>query len=349
MRSPYDGLSAEGYDRRYRDRELVARILGYFRTERRAMLMVSTAIVAGSLIGVALPIVLSRTIDQVATAGFSLGAVVAAVTAILLLSLLDWGFSALDRTVAARAVSNVVLRLRRAVFDAVLGHDLSFFDRYPTGGIVSRVLSDTQAFSEVVTMTIGAVSEVVLTVLIFAYLFTIDVPLTLVALLLVPAMFTVSLGFRRLSRRVVTQSRRSVADVSGHVHETMSGIAVAKSFRKEQLLYDQFAPVNQRSFRLGWRHDVVFSSFTPGAGHRRRAGLRGPGVRGRAARGARRRDHRRVVPVPADRPPAVVPARHDRRVLEPVPARPGRRGTRIRPDRHRRRRLSRPVPRRCRR
>ena len=164
---------------------------------------------------------------------------------------------------AARAVSNVVLRLRRAVFDAVLGHDLSFFDRYPTGGIVSRVLSDTQAFSEVVTMTIGVLSEIVLTALIFAYLFTIDVPLTLVALILVPAMFTVSLGFRRLSRRVVTQSRRSVADVSGHVHETMSGIAVAKSFRNEQLLYDQFAPVNERSFRLGWRNDVVFSSFIP--------------------------------------------------------------------------------------
>ena len=151
------------------------------------MLMVSTAIVAGSLIGVALPIVLSRTIDQVATAGFSLGAVALAVVAILLLSLSDWGFNALDRAVATRAVSNVVLRLRRAVFDAVLGHDLSFFDRYPTGGIVSRVLSDTQAFSEVVTMTIRVVSEIVLTALIFAYLFTIDVPLTLVALILVPA------------------------------------------------------------------------------------------------------------------------------------------------------------------
>ena len=248
MRSPYDALSAEGYDRRYRDRELVRRILGYFRSERRAMFLVSTAIVAGSLIGVALPIVLSRTIDQVATAGFSLGAVAVAVVAILLLSVSDWGLSALNRAVSSRAVSNVVLRLRRAVFDAVLGHDLSFFDRYPTGGIVSRVLSDTQAFSEVVTMTIGVVSEIVLATLIFAYLFTIDVPLTLVALILVPATFSVSLGFRRLSRRVVTQSRRSVADVSGHVHETMSGIAVAKSFRKEQLLYDQFAPVNERSF-----------------------------------------------------------------------------------------------------
>ena len=101
----------------------------------------SAAILLAALIGVALPVVMARTIDQVATAGFSLGAVAVAVVAILLLSLLDWGFSAVDRAVTARAVSNVVLRLRRAVFDAVLGHDLSFFDRYPTGGIVSRRLS----------------------------------------------------------------------------------------------------------------------------------------------------------------------------------------------------------------
>ena len=258
-----DRISAEGYDRNYRDRELVGRILSYFRADRRAMLTVSAAIVAGSLIGVALPIVLSRTIDQVATAGFSFAAVALAAAAILLLSVSDWGASAVSRMVGTRAVGNVVLRLRRAVFDAVLGHDLSFFDRYPTGGIVSRVLSDTQTFSQVVLMTIDVVSEVFLALLIFAYLFTIDVPLTLIALLMVPACFSAALGFRRISRRVVTQSRRAVAGVSGHVHETMSGIGVAKSFRKEQLLYDQFAPVNEQAFRFNRRHDVVFFSFTP--------------------------------------------------------------------------------------
>ena len=43
MRPRNDRLSAEGYDRRYRDRELVDRILSYFRAERRAMLTVSAA------------------------------------------------------------------------------------------------------------------------------------------------------------------------------------------------------------------------------------------------------------------------------------------------------------------
>ena len=62
---------------------------------------------------------------------------------------------------------------------------------------------------------------------------------------------------------MVTQSRRAVAEVSAHVHETVSGINIAKSFRKEQVLYEQFTGVNRQSFRLSWRSGVVFSSIFP--------------------------------------------------------------------------------------
>ena len=107
------------------------------------------------------------------------------------------------------------------------------------------------------------VSQTVLVLLIFAYLATVDPVLTLITLALVPLVIGVALAFRRIARDVVTQSRRAVADVSAHVHETVSGIGIAKSFRKEQTLYDQFADVNRLSFRLNWRSGVVFSSIFP--------------------------------------------------------------------------------------
>ena len=142
-------------------------------------------------------------------------------------------------------------------------HDLSFYDQYPTGKIVSRVTADTQAFSEVVTLSMEVVSQTVLVLLIFVYLATVDPVLTLITLALVPLVAGVALAFRRIARDVVTQSRRAVAEVSAHVHETVSGIGIAKSFRKEQTLYDQFADVNRRSFRLNWRAGVVFASIFP--------------------------------------------------------------------------------------
>ena len=45
----------------------------------------------------------------------------------------------------------MVLKLREDVFAATIQHDLSFFDEHPSGKIVSRVTSDTQDFSDVVT------------------------------------------------------------------------------------------------------------------------------------------------------------------------------------------------------
>ena len=258
-----DGIGAEEYDRTYGDRELVRRIFAYFRTEGRRMLIVSAAVALSSVMGAAFPAVMSRAIDQVSDAGTGGGAIAVIVVAIAVLNAGVWGLNAVRRMLGSRAIGNVVLRMRSDAFDALMRHDLSFYDQYPTGKIVSRVTSDTQAFSEVVTLSMEVVSQTALVVLIFIYLATVDPALTLLTLALVPLVVGVALGFRRIARDVVTQSRRAVAEVSAHVHETVSGIGIAKSFRKEQALYDQFAGVNRQSFRLNWRAGIVFSSIFP--------------------------------------------------------------------------------------
>ena len=258
-----DGIGAEEYDRTYSDRELVRRIFAYFRTEGRRMLIVSAAVALSSVMGAAFPAVMSRAIDQVSDAGTGGGAIAVIVVAIAVLNAGVWGLNAVRRMLGSRAIGNVVLRMRSDAFDTLMRHDLSFYDQYPTGKIVSRVTSDTQAFSEVVTLSMEVVSQTALVVLIFIYLATVDPVLTLLTLALVPLVVGVALGFRRIARDVVTQSRRAVAEVSAHVHETVSGIGIAKSFRKEQALYDQFASVNRQSFRLNWRAGIVFSSIFP--------------------------------------------------------------------------------------
>ena len=258
-----DGIGAEEYDRTYGDRELVRRILSYFRAEGRRMLVVSLAVAAAAVLTTALPVVMSRAIDLVASANAAGGTVAVIVAAVALLNAGSWGLNAVRRMLGARAIGNVVLRMRSDAFNALMRHDLSFYDRYPTGSIVSRVAADTQAFSEVVALTMEVASQVTMVLLIFGYLFTVDPVLTLITLALVPLVIGVALGFRRLAREVVTQARRAVAEVSAHVHETVSGINIAKSFRKEQVLYEQFTAVNRQSFRLSWRSGVVFSSIFP--------------------------------------------------------------------------------------
>ena len=60
-----DGLDADAYDREYSDRALLHRIVKYFRPQSRPMLLVAGAVFFGSLADTAVPILISRGIDQV--------------------------------------------------------------------------------------------------------------------------------------------------------------------------------------------------------------------------------------------------------------------------------------------
>lgn len=257
-----DGLDEEAYDRKYSDGELVRRIIGYFSPHLNKMLIVVLAIVATSIANTALPVYISRQLDTLRTAPESFNIQAVAVIAAILASA-GWFFNLIRQTLSSQAVGDVVLKLREDAFDAVLKRDLSFYDQFVSGKIVSRVTSDTQAFSNVVTLTIDFMSQLLLIVVLIGYLFSVNVLLTLVTLALSPFIIGAALGFRVIARRTVRQSRRASAEVSNHVQETIAGISVAKTFRQEAAIYDEFTDVNKRSFRINLRTGYVFSAIFP--------------------------------------------------------------------------------------
>src|SRR5204862_460041 len=82
-----------------------------------------------------------------------------------------------------------------------------------------------------------------LLVIITAALFLRDARLTVITLLMVPAIVFVALLFRRIARQSTTGAQRAQAQVNGMIQETMRGIAVAKSFRQEETIYNEFLEV----------------------------------------------------------------------------------------------------------
>lgn len=265
-----DGIGAEAYDRSYSDRELVTRITGYFRPYAGIMALVSVSILTQSMLDAALPVLISWGVDEVAA---DLGAGVEGsdiwwghgwlMVVILLSAVLSWTFNFLRQWFTARSVGNVVLDLRKDAFDAVLARDLSFYDEFATGKIVSRVTSDTQDFATVVTLTLNLGSQLGQVLLVAGVLFYVNSTLALLTLGIAPVVVAVALGFRWIARRTTIQARRVLAEVNATVQESITGIAIAKAFRQERAIYDLFAGVNRRSFRLNLQQGFVFSSIFP--------------------------------------------------------------------------------------
>jgi ATP-binding cassette subfamily B protein len=255
-----DGLDAEAYDKTYRDSELGRRVCGYFRPEARRMLLISLAVLASALAETALPVYASRSLDELGRAG---ARPVLAAGVIVLLGALVWALNYARRALTARAVGNVVLELRRHALDAVLARDLSFYDQFASGKIVSRVNSDTQAFSQVVVLTVDLLSQLLLVLLLVAYLFWVDSGLAWILIALSPFIWATALAFRRIARKTVSQARRAGANVSAHIQETISGIGVAKTFRQEQNIYAEFLQYNAQSQRISRHTGYVFSAIFP--------------------------------------------------------------------------------------
>lgn len=256
------GLNAEEYDRSYRDVELVRRVAAYFRPHLGKVATVALMVSLISLASTVTPIVISRSIDLLA-GNPQLQLLLAAAAVVTVLGALGWGLNFVQQRFSARAVAEVVLALREDAFRAVMRRDLSFYDQHASGRIVSRVTSDTQDFATVVTLTIDLLSQLVLVTVITSVMLSQNVRLALVTLALGPIVVTIALTFRRLARRVMQQAQRAQATVNATIQETISGIAVAKNFRQEAAIYNDFRATNEMAYQVQIRRVAVFGSIFP--------------------------------------------------------------------------------------
>ncbi|MCL4803232.1 MAG: ABC transporter ATP-binding protein/permease [Anaerolineae bacterium] len=254
------GLGAEKYDRVYSDSDLVKRILNYFRPHKTKVIIVTIAIFLLAASGALLPILIASSLNS-GTEGSAFP--VWLVILVFFIGIATWALSGIRRYLSAQVIADVVVTMRDDAFDAAIHQDLSFFDEYSTGRIVSRITSDTQDFGEVVTIAMDVINQLAVAFILIFVLFTIDVRLTLAVLAMTPIVALVALAFRRLARDVTRQSSRALAEVNKSIQEAVSGIRVAKNFRQEAAIYDEFMQVNNQSYSINIRRAFVLSNIFP--------------------------------------------------------------------------------------
>jgi ATP-binding cassette subfamily B protein len=258
----YSSLGAEKYDRQYRDRDLARRIIQYFKPQAGKLLVISLTVLAISATGAAQPWVVSKGVDLMASRP-TLVQIVSVASMVFLIGLAGWIGNYIRRRLTARAIADVLIVLATDAFKAAAKHDLSFYDKFSSGRIQSRITSDTREFGNLVNLVTELVSQVVETVILSVILFRIDVRLTLYLYAMVPFIFLLAVGYRQLARKVTRQGMRAMADVNSSIKETTSGIAVAKNFRQESGIYAIFNKANLTSYQVNVRRGLVLSFLWP--------------------------------------------------------------------------------------
>lgn len=258
----FAGLNDEKYDRQYSDRVLVNRMVEYFGSQTRRLGLASLFIILLGFIGAALPVVVSRMVDLIQGQP-SVSSIAWVGLALIGVAFGLWGLNWLRRSLIVRAVGDVVLEMRSRAFRAAAEHDLSFYDQFSSGRIVSRITSDTNDFGQLVVIVTDVIAQIFQAVLIAIVLFRTEWRLSLLLIGFLPIIFAIAAGFRAMARRVTKRGMKAMADVNAAIKETISGISIAKNFRQEESIFQSFDESNQQSYRVNVQRGFVLSLVFP--------------------------------------------------------------------------------------
>jgi ATP-binding cassette subfamily B protein len=258
----FSGLNDEKYDRQYSDRDLARRIIGYFGPQKKRLGIVSLLVIIIAGIGAALPVVVSNMVNQLKGQP-SLMAISLVGLAVLLIGIGNWGLNWARRSLVVRAVGDVVLDLRTRAFRAAAEHDLSFYDQFSSGRIVSRITSDTNDFGQLIIIVTDVGAQFVQAFILGVVLFRTDLKLSLLLVVFLPIIFAIASGFRIMARRVTRRGMKAMSDVNAAIKETISGISIAKNFRQEDSIFQSFDESNQQSYQVNVQRGLVLSLVFP--------------------------------------------------------------------------------------
>ncbi len=167
--------------------------------------------------------------------------------------------------VSGRVGQGALFDLRRLLFRHVQELSLSFYERYTSGRIISRLTSDVDALNELLaTGLTSVVTSVVSVVAITAILIRLDVRLGLVTLVAMPLVLALTWWFRHNSARSYRAVRRAIVLVIVQYVESLGGIRAVHAFRREPRNQEIFEDVNARYRDANIWSNRLASTFGPG-------------------------------------------------------------------------------------
>ncbi|MGY0692521.1 ABC transporter ATP-binding protein [Virgibacillus sp. FSP13] len=146
------------------------------------------------------------------------------------------------RQYLAQWVGNKILYdIRDRLFDHIQKLSLRFYSQTKTGEIISRVIHDVeQSKIFVITGLMNIWLDLITILIAIGIMLTMDIPLTIVAIILFPLFgFSIKYFYGKL-RRLTRERSQALAEVQGHLHERVQGIPVTRSFALEGYEQEQF-------------------------------------------------------------------------------------------------------------
>jgi len=183
--------------------------------------------------------------------------------AYLLLSVISLLFSYFQNNLLQKAGQSIVASIRKRLFHHISKLSMSYFDRVPSGSLITHVSSDTEAVNQFFhQVVLSIVRDGFTLIFILVMMFQLDVTLTLYSLILVPIIALIAIAFRSYMRKTYQIARTRLSRLVAFTAENLAGMPLIQVFHQQEEQSKQFNEKNHSYFRANLREirtNVLFN------------------------------------------------------------------------------------------
>ncbi|MEH2941591.1 ABC transporter ATP-binding protein [Lachnospiraceae bacterium KK002] len=160
-------------------------------------------------------------------------------------ALFTWAYN----RVMVKVTQGTLRRLRDEMFTHMESLPIKYFDTHSHGDIMSVYTNDIDTLRQMISQSLPQLlSSIIMVVSVLASMMILNVPLTVVTLLMVAVMLFATKTFAGKSGKYFIAQQKDLGKVNGYIEEMMEGQKVVKVFCHEEESKKRFQDLNEELF-----------------------------------------------------------------------------------------------------
>ena len=158
----------------------------------------------------------------------------------------------------------VAYKLRQDLSIKINKLPMKYFDKKTNGEVLSIITNDIDMLGMNLSQSITQIITSVCTIIgILAMMFSINVTMTLISLLILPIASIIVSVIAKKSQKYFKKQKEYLGHVNGQVEEIYSGLTVVKAFNGEQKSINNFKVANEELAKSGWKSQFLSGLMYP--------------------------------------------------------------------------------------
>ncbi len=234
-------------------KELLVRILGYLKPYKWHFLLVFIALIISAVLGLFPSVITGQIVDSIIAADTTLSGLLKLILLAFIVLSAAQIISVLEQYINSWISQKIIYDMRNEMYDHLQHMPHSFFTNEKQGDIITRMNSDINGVSSVISGMLTSIVSNILTVAVSVfYLFYTDWRLAIVGLLVLPVMIIPTRQVSRKRWSLLSESQEKHDLLNQQINETLSvsGSMLVKLFTKEKTEYENFKKLNDETTKI---------------------------------------------------------------------------------------------------